>query len=73
MTGPIVPDGVTINKAETANKIVFIGFNSDVYTDKFPTQLSTRLFNRERFTITRQTRNERRIEQSRLNNLANIS
>ena len=62
MTGPIVPDGVTINKAETANKIIFIGFNSNVYTDEFPTQLSTRLLNRERFAVTRKTRNERWIE-----------
>ena len=37
----IVPDGVAINKAETANKIIFIGFNSNVYTNKFSTKLST--------------------------------
>ena len=64
MTSSIMPDGVAINKTETADKIVFISFYSNVYTDQFPTQLSTRLFDRERFTITRQTRNERRIEQT---------
>ena len=31
----IVPDGFAINKAETANKIIFISFNSNVYTDDY--------------------------------------
>ena len=60
----VVPDGVAINKTETANKIVFISFYSNVYTDQFLVPVGHSLFDRERFTITRQTRNERRIEQT---------
>ena len=55
----IVPDGFTINKAETANKIIFIGFDCNVYTDEFSSELSTCLFDRERFTIARETRDKR--------------
>ena len=69
----IVPDGCTINEAETANKIIFISFDCDIYTDEFPTQLSTRLLNRERFAVARETRNERRIErETGLNNFFKI-
>ena len=62
MTEAIVPDGVAINKAETANKIVFIGFDSNVYTDEFSSELGTCLLDRKRFTIARETRDKRRVE-----------
>ena len=58
----IVPNGFTIDETESTNEIIFICFNSNVYTDKFPTQLSTRLFNCESLSVTRETRDERRIE-----------
>ena len=57
----------------TANKIIFICFYRDVDTNKFPTQLSTRLFNRESLTVTGQTCNERWIEYTGLNNFFNIA
>ena len=69
----IVPDGVTINKAETANKIVFIGFDCNVYTDEFSSELGARLFDRKRFTIARETRDKRRVEETGLNNFFNIT
>ena len=68
-----MPDGVTINKAETANKIVFIGFDCNVYTDEFSSELGTRLFDRKRFTIARETRDKRRVEETGLNNFFNIT
>ena len=55
----IVPDGFTINKAETANKVIFIGFDCNVYTDEFSSKLGTRLLDRKRFTVTRETRDKR--------------
>jgi len=67
-----MPHSSTINKAESTNKIVFISFNRNVYTNQFTLELSTRLLNRERFTVTRKTRNERRIEKIGLNNFFNI-
>ena len=68
-----MPCSIPINKPKPTDEIIFIGFDGDVDTDQLPTQLSTGLFNRKRFTITRQTRNERRIEGAGLNNLANIA
>ena len=68
-----MPNGFTIDKTKSANEIIFISFNSNIYTDEFPTQLSTRLLNSERFTVTRETRNERRIKQIGLDNFFNIT
>ncbi|BCU99207.1 MAG: hypothetical protein CM15mV26_0300 [uncultured marine virus] len=65
----IVPDGCTVNKAETANEIIFISFNSNVYTDEFSSELGARLFDRKRFTVARETRDKRRVEYTGLNNL----
>ena len=63
-----MPDGGTVNKAEATNEIIFISFDSNVYTDKFSFELRTRLFDTKRFTVTRKPRNERRIEQMGLEN-----
>ena len=63
-----MPDCGTVNKTEAANEIIFISFNSNVYSNQFPLKLRTRLFNTERFTITRKARNERRLEQIGLEN-----
>ena len=72
MTWSIVPDGF-IDKAETANEIIFICFDCNVYTDEFSSELGTRLLNRERFTIARETRDKRRVEDTGLNNFFNIT
>ena len=68
-----MPDGCAVNEAKTANKVIFISLNSNVYTDQFSSELSTRLLNRERFTITRETRDKRRVEYTGLNNFFNIT
>src|SRR5210317_2365252 len=68
-----MPNSSTINKTETTNKIIFISFNSNVYTDKFSSELSTCLLDRERFTITRKSSNECRIEKTGLNNFFNVT
>ena len=67
-----MPNSFTINKTKTTNKIILISFDGDVDTDQLPTQLSTGLFNTKRFTITRQTRNKRRVEETGLNNFLKI-
>src|SRR5210317_291738 len=67
-----MPNSCPIDKTETTNKIVFISLNSNVYSDKFSSELSTCLLDRERFTITRESSNERRVEQTGLNDFANI-
>jgi hypothetical protein len=61
-----------INKAKTPNKIIFISFDGNIYTNQFTLKLRTRLFNTERFTITRKTRNKRRVKDTGLNNFFNI-
>ena len=68
-----MPDGVAINKAETTNKVIFISFDCNVYTDEFSSELGTSLFDRKRFTIARETRDKRRVEYTGLNNFFNIT
>ena len=58
----VVPNGFSIDKTETANKVVFVSFNGDVDSDEFSSELGTRLLHRERLTVARETRNERRVE-----------
>merc|ERR1711991_1203989 len=69
----IVPNGFAIDKTESTNEIIFICFNRNVYTNKFPAQNRTRLLNRECFTVSRKTSNERWIKYTGLNNFLNIS
>ena len=57
-----MPNSLTINKTKTANKIIFISLDGDVDTNQLPLELRTSLFNQKRFTVTRETCNERRIE-----------
>ena len=68
----IVPGSFTIHKTETTDQIILVSLNRDVDANQFTLKLSTRLFHRERFTVTRKTRNERRIEKTGLNNFFNI-
>ena len=67
-----MPDCGTINKAETANKIIFISFNGNVYTNDFTFQLSTCLFHTKGFTITRKTSNKAWVEKFGLNDFLYI-
>ena len=68
-----MPDGFSINKTETANKIIFIGFDCNIHTDELSSRLSTRLLHCESLTITGESSNECRIEQAGLNNFFNIT
>ena len=67
-----MPNSIAVHETETTDEIVFVGFDSDVDTDQFTLKLRTRLFHRERFTITRKTRNERWIEKTGINNFFDI-
>ena len=58
-----MPYSVTIYKAKTTNKVVFVGFDCDVDTDQFSLELSTGLLDSKGFSIPRKTRDKRRIEQ----------
>ena len=60
--GSIVPNGLSVNKTETTNKIIFISLYRDVDSDEFTSELSTRLFDRKRFAIARETRDKRRVK-----------
>jgi hypothetical protein len=67
-----VPNSFTIDQTETTNQVILISLNGNVYTDEFPFELRTRLFNRERFAIARESCNERRVEKIGLNNFFDI-
>ena len=69
----IVPDSVTINQTETTDQIILVSLNSEVDADKFATKISTCLLNTEGLTVTRQTSDEHRIEDLRVDDLLYIS
>ena len=69
----VVPNGFSTNKTETANKIIFISLYCDVDSDEFSSELGTCLFDRKRFTIARETRDKRRVEETGLNNFFNVT
>ena len=68
-----MPNGFSANKTEATNKIIFISLYCDVDSDEFPSELGTRLFDRKRFTVARETRDKRRVEETGLNNFLNIT
>ena len=68
-----MPCSVPINKPKATDKIIFISFNSNIYTNQLTLQLSTSLLNTKRVAITRKSTDECRIEKTGLNNLANIT
>ncbi len=63
-----MPYSVAIDKTETTNKVIFISLYRDVDSNEFSSKLGTRLFDTKRFTIARETRDKRRVEDTGLNN-----
>ena len=67
-----MPDSVAVHKTKPTNKIVFISFYSNVYTNQFASELGAGLLDTKRFTIARETRDKRRVEETGLNNFFNV-
>ena len=69
----VVPYSVTIHKTETTDQIILVSLDGDVDTDQFTTQRCTCLLNTEGLTVARQTSDECRIKDPRLDDLLQIS
>ena len=67
----IMPNSFTINKTKPTNKVIFVSLDCNVDTNQFPLELQQG-FDKERFTIARETRDKRRVEKTGLNNFFNI-
>ena len=65
-------NNVTVDEGVTTNQVVFIGFDGDVNTHTFALQLGANLLDHGGLTVTRQTRDEGRVEVVRLHNLREI-
>ena len=68
-----MPNGFTIDETESANEVVLVGFDGDIDSNEFSLELGARLLHTERLAVARESSDECRVEETRLDNLANIA